>query len=204
MNFLSWNCQGLGSDLTIRSLKEIIKKHRPSIVFLMETKQKHNRLTKLGKDLGFTSEFYVDPVGAAGGLCLWWDDSMNVDVLLFTKNLIDTKVVMMGSGTSFHASWIYGTPYREDKDTCWMWLTTSILSNNLPWLCIGDFNEILWAFEKQGGRAFCTTQRRHLSDFMNTNELLDLGFQGQAYTWCGKRTNGVLIRERLDRGLINI
>ncbi|XP_021803273.1 uncharacterized protein LOC110747395 [Prunus avium] len=110
----------------------------------------------------------------------------------------------MGYGTSFHASWIYGTPCCEDKDICWTWLTTSISSNNLPWLCIGDFNEILWAFEKQDGRAFYPTQRRHLSDFMNTNELLDLGFQGQAYTWCGKRTNGVLIREWLDRELINI
>ncbi|PQM37351.1 hypothetical protein Pyn_26544 [Prunus yedoensis var. nudiflora] len=38
---------------------------------------------------------------------------------------------------------------------------------------------------------------------MNQKQLLDMGFQGQAYTWKGRRAEGVLIQERLDRGLIN-
>ncbi|CAB4310430.1 unnamed protein product [Prunus armeniaca] len=32
---------------------------------------------------------------------------------------------------------------------------------------------------------------------------MDMGFQGHAYTWKGRRAEGVLIQEHLDRGLIN-
>lgn len=38
---------------------------------------------------------------------------------------------------------------------------------------------------------------------MDKMHTLDLGYQGQAFTWSGKRADGVLIQERLDRGLIN-
>ncbi|VVA29098.1 Hypothetical predicted protein [Prunus dulcis] len=38
---------------------------------------------------------------------------------------------------------------------------------------------------------------------MNQMQLMDMGFQGQAYTWRWRRAEGVLIQKRLDRGLIN-
>lgn len=63
MSYISWNSKGMGSNQTIQSLRKIIKSKRPFIVFLMETKQKHNRLSKLGKEMGFPYGHYVDPVG---------------------------------------------------------------------------------------------------------------------------------------------
>ncbi|KAI5352870.1 hypothetical protein L3X38_005762 [Prunus dulcis] len=38
---------------------------------------------------------------------------------------------------------------------------------------------------------------------MNQKQLMDMGFQGHAYTWKGRKAEGVLIQERLDKGLIN-
>ncbi|CAL9030237.1 unnamed protein product [Prunus brigantina] len=38
---------------------------------------------------------------------------------------------------------------------------------------------------------------------MNQKQLMDMGFQGHAYTWKGHKAEGVFIQERLDRGLIN-
>ncbi|CAL9007242.1 unnamed protein product [Prunus brigantina] len=203
MSYLSWNCQGLGSDLTIRSLRGIIKSNRPAIVFLMETKTKHNRLKKCSQDLGFSESFGVDSLGQAGGLCLWWDNSVEVQVLAFSKNLIDTEITEKGGGKRRRISWIYGTPNREEKNDFWSWIGNSLQPGSIPWMCIGDFNELIWEFEKKGGRAFNLNSRRYLQEFMNQKKLLDLGFQGQAFTWRGRRAEGVLIQERLDRGLIN-
>lgn len=44
---------------------------------------------------------------------------------------------------------------------------------------------------------------RILSNFINSNNLLDIGFKGQNFTW-GRREGGkVVLQERIDKGLIS-
>lgn len=57
--------------------------------------------------------------------------------------------------------------------------------------------------KKKKGMAFNHKSRRYLQDFMNQKQLMDMGFQGYVYTWKRRRAKGVLIQERLDKGLIN-
>lgn len=38
LKIFSWNCQGLGNPYTRLIMKQLISKHMPTIVFLMETK----------------------------------------------------------------------------------------------------------------------------------------------------------------------
>jgi hypothetical protein len=75
---------------------------------------------------------------------------------------------------------------------------------SLPWLCIGDFNEIMFSFEKQGGLPrpqVCMDRFRNALNFCNLN---DLGFEGDIFTWRNNncRAKGY-IRERLDRAVAN-
>lgn len=74
--------------------------------------------------------------------------------------------------------------------------------DNLPWLMGGDFNEIMFDYEKNGGyyRA-----RNLLEEFRNTLDdchLKDMGFSGNIFTWKGNR-RGHHIWERLDRFISN-
>ncbi|KAL0434005.1 UNVERIFIED_CONTAM: hypothetical protein Slati_2734800 [Sesamum latifolium] len=43
MKIFNWNCQGVGSPWTVCKLKEIIRLHRPGLVFISETKCKAKR-----------------------------------------------------------------------------------------------------------------------------------------------------------------
>ncbi|VVA37663.1 PREDICTED: reverse mRNAase [Prunus dulcis] len=106
MSYIFQNYQGLGSDLTVRSLRETIRKKRPSIVFVMETKQKHNRLSMIAKEMGFNYDTVVDPEGIAGALCLWWDDIVKLKMSRKSKNLIHTRVEFVATGVKFRASWV--------------------------------------------------------------------------------------------------
>lgn len=63
---------------------------------------------------------------------------------------------------------------------------------------------MLWDFEKRGGRRLDKNRRRYLHEFLDKNELLDLGFQGSSFTQRGTRADRVVVQERLDRGLINV
>ncbi|XP_033131796.1 uncharacterized protein LOC117126793 [Brassica rapa] len=72
MKTLSWNCRGIGNDLTVRRLKEMCQKHRPGLVFLSETKNKRLLLQNIQTDLGFDHLFTVEPLGLSGGEMLSW------------------------------------------------------------------------------------------------------------------------------------
>ncbi|KAA3478601.1 reverse transcriptase [Gossypium australe] len=95
----------------------------------------------------------------------------------------------------------YGNPIERDSGASWKLLRH--LSNycSLPWVVIGDFNEILKSHEKRGGRL---RSERQMLDFRMALEdcnLFDLGFIGRWFTWERGRFQATNIRERLDRGV---
>ncbi|CAB4268375.1 unnamed protein product [Prunus armeniaca] len=52
MKILVWNCQGIGGNLTVSSLKEQVKLHIPDMVLLLETKTRSQRY-------GFLKKFWL-------------------------------------------------------------------------------------------------------------------------------------------------
>lgn len=75
--------------------------------------------------------------------------------------------------------------------------------SNLSWIIGGDFNEIMYNHEKEG-----RAERREsvMEDFLEAIDyykLMDLGFEGCKFTWFRGRKKDKMIKERLDRFLIN-
>lgn len=65
----------------------------------------------------------------------------------------------------------------------------------------GDFNDIVGNQEKWGGRLRREGSFREFGDFIHSNGLIDLGFEGVPWTWGMKRGDGTDVKERLDRAL---
>lgn len=82
-----------------------------------------------------------------------------------------------------------------------LWENFSVLaySLNLPWIMIGDFNEISHHREKYGGRPASRIKMNCFNSFLNRARLLDLGFTGPKYTWTNCREIGSFIKTRIDR-----
>ena len=72
-----------------------------------------------------------------------------------------------------------------------------------PWVVLGDFNEVTTQSEKSGGRPFRQSQCMDLDNFTDAASLVDISYQGKPFTWSNARQGLALIRERLDRALIN-
>ena len=83
MKTLSWNCRGIGNDLTVRCLTEMCQKHRPGVLFLSETKNRKLMFQNIQADLGFNKLFTVEPLCQRGGLALFFMDEFQVDNLVF-------------------------------------------------------------------------------------------------------------------------
>ncbi|CAN0916967.1 hypothetical protein LINGRAHAP2_LOCUS30016 [Linum grandiflorum] len=75
---------------------------------------------------------------------------------------------------------------------------------NEPWLILGDLNSICFPYEKEGGNGFSASATAPFWDFISNNELLDLGFQGEPFTWNNGQEGNRYIRIRLDRALSNV
>ncbi|KAM2712281.1 hypothetical protein EV1_032304 [Malus domestica] len=202
MNYLFWNCRGLGSDPVVRALRGLIRKHRPFMIFLSETKMKDHRIDGIRRCMGYSFGFHVSPIGRAGGLSLWWHESMNVNILFSSTHIIDVCFCMEDCRSWVRCTFVYGTPYRRENMDFWNWMTTYFGSTDIPWLCGGDFNEFVWDHEKSGRARVLYNRPGYLNNFLNAADLMDLGFIGPKFTWRGMRY-GNLVEERLDRAAVN-
>jgi hypothetical protein len=73
-----------------------------------------------------------------------------------------------------------------------------------PWLCSGDFNEILLSHEKQGGVARPHGSIHKFQLALEDCGLVDLGYKGDTFTWRNhNHKKEKYIRDRLDREVVN-
>jgi exonuclease III len=67
MRVICWNCQGLGTPLTVQNLRAMVAQERPNLILLMETKNKEKVVARLKRKLKFQKSFVEEPQGIAGG-----------------------------------------------------------------------------------------------------------------------------------------
>lgn len=57
----------------------------------------------------------------------------------------------------------------------------------LPWMIIGDFNDISKSYDKSGGVGAPINRRLSFNNSIVNCGLSDLAFQGPSYTWTNRR-----------------
>ena len=128
---------------------------------------------------------------------------MSVFVKEISKYFIDVDIEDDLDG-SWRFTGIYGEPSAELRDNTWTALRSLASRGTSPWLCSGDFNQILFSHEKQGGAARPQASLDRFRAALEACGLEDLGFKGDIFTWRNhsfKRER--YIRERLDRAVAN-
>lgn len=98
---------------------------------------------------------------------------------------------------AFH--WLYGKPKTFKRIKSWNLLQSLNHKFQTPWLCVGDFNELIRSDEKLGGNRRSHTQMQLFKEEVDAYGFMDLGYSGSKYTWSKHFANGRLIWERLDR-----
>ena len=123
--------------------------------------------------------------------------------LCSTEQEIHASVKVRGSNSLWLISAIYASPRRSERRILWENLKIIAGLNNLPWVMLGDFNDILLCEEKWGGNRPSISRIREFRNCLNACNMIDLGFSGPKYTWSNCHDMISLIMERLDRVLAN-
>ncbi|KAL8519995.1 hypothetical protein ACS0TY_010795 [Phlomoides rotata] len=138
--------------------------------------------------------FSINCVGQSGGIYFFWKDSSTCNVVSYSNNHID--IIINNTGLEWRIASYYGVPNRNLRSISWNLLRTLASANSFPWICIGDFNDLLSPEDKRG-------RAEHPNVIMdyNLNDLPHIGYQ---YTW--SRCKGTLnaVEESLDRAMVNL
>ena len=144
MNFFVWNCRGLGNPETVRELHDIVKREVPALVFVAETKIEGRRVSDLTGRLGFEGCYPVNSDGLSGGLALFWSNKVDVTLNNFSDQHIDVSVTnLVGDNKKWRFTGFYAKARRSEHAKSWNLLRWLKAQSDAPWLCGGDFNEIL-------------------------------------------------------------
>ncbi|KAK9989376.1 hypothetical protein SO802_029615 [Lithocarpus litseifolius] len=198
MIIMSWNCRGLGNRRAIQVLTDLVRKKGPKILFLMETKLTVSEMQSIKAELEFPSMLAVSSVRRNGGLALFWKSEVVVSTQTYSPNHIDAHVSSVSKPT-WRLTGIYGHPEESLKCETWRLMRHLRDRASLPWVCLGDFNEILSSDERNGR---IPKPLRPMQEFQTTLlhcGLVDLGFQGYRYTWRNGRHKEDFVEQRLDR-----
>ncbi|KAF8380030.1 hypothetical protein HHK36_027500 [Tetracentron sinense] len=162
------------------------------------------KLKNLKSRLGYANALLMDSNGLSGGLALFWNDQVNLTVTESTSNKIETEIVHPETAKIWDATFVYGPTNEFQRRDLWDNIKFSAGKRNRPWMCCGDFNDIVSVREKEGGVPKAASKIRNFTDMLNGANLLDLGFQGPRFTWSNRQENEKCIWERLDRFVANI
>lgn len=143
MNILSWNCRGAGRPRTVQELVCLVQTNKPKIVFLSETRQNGETVRSLKWRIGMRNCLAVDGVGSGGGLALFWDESVHLDLLSYTNRHIDVLVKEDGSAMQWRCTFVYGEPKAHERHNMWTLLRWIKPNLTAPWCLMGDFNEAM-------------------------------------------------------------
>lgn len=201
MKVLSWNVRGLGRSRTVKRLKNKLRVINPRILFLMEIKLSSKKMELGMLKCGFENRIDVGAIGARGGLSLGWKVNALVQLKSFSSYHIDVEVHDNECGDTWRLTGFYGNPDERCRAASWDLLRQLNHGQVIPWVVLGDFNEITSSFEKKGGRLRSDRQMRDFRRALEDCNLNDLIFVGRWFTWERGRFASTIIRERLDRGV---
>ncbi|KAH9769036.1 hypothetical protein KPL71_011840 [Citrus sinensis] len=189
MKLVSWKVRGLGNPRTRLAIKNILHLHKPQLLFLCETKLLSRQANEECRRLNLDNCFAVSRTMMSVGLVMMWNSEITVNITSYSSHHIDA-IIKKYSGKRWRCTGIYGHPEAQQKRHTWTLMRRLAGLSPLPWLCIGDFNEIMHPNEKSGGNDRNVSMISEFREVAYECNLIDVGQFGSHH-----------IEERLDRAL---
>lgn len=130
--------------------------------------------------ISFSKYFVVEAEGFARGLwMLWNEEKISMNILECSHYKIKAYVEYQRKGWLF--TLVYASPHFQARQALWHYLDCVPRLSSLPWIIIGNFNEVLYNTERQGSLA--TIHSSGMLHWIHCNALINLEYIGAAYTW---------------------
>ena len=105
----------MGNSRIVRDLTALVQSYNPKLVFLSETRQSEERKQNLRWRLGLKGCLARSCVGRSGGIALFWDESLVVNLITIADKVIDVTVQEDPASAPWRISFFYGEPRVEER-----------------------------------------------------------------------------------------
>ena len=145
MKMIAWNCQGAGNEMFRAHAYELHRRHRPNILIIIEPRISEARAQGVIDTLPYSHSSRVDPVGFSGGIWLLWNEgpSFNVEIITSSEHSIHALIKVHSPSLSFLFTAVYAPPQFNKRKPFWDYLQNLAVNISLPWLLLGDFNDMI-------------------------------------------------------------
>lgn len=180
-------------------MKNLLKKHKASIVCLFEPEVPAVSMLKIQRRLSMTSCW--NNVDSDNHIWVFWNDKVKVRSLVEMDQVSSFEVIW--DQRSFVLSCVYGSNNTLKRRDLWNHLL--LFSDDVDCPCIvgGDFNVILSSDEAKGSFHFDYPAADDFRDFMDLAGLAELSYWGDEFSWSNNRKLEDLMFKKLDRVLVN-
>ena len=121
-----------------------------------------------------------------------WDSSLSYSISGLSNNHID--LIISESIGDWRLTSYYGFPERHrQRASCAL-----ASHSSLPWVCIGDFTDLLSPSDKKGGVAHLDWLFRGFHGALTNCSLNELFLHGYGFTWERSRGSPQWVQEKLD------
>eukprot|EP00253_Pinus_taeda_P017271 PITA_17271 len=187
-------------------MKEKLKKEKPSITILQETKVSVQQLEEIINKSKLQYEVMgQDSIGSAGGIAILWNPN---DIILEGWTSMTRILTGIGriAGTKEKVviSGVYG-PHTPGEKESFMQKMKAIrrIYPEPAWVIGGDFNLIRSLEEKKGGIRKADQYMGMFNDMIDELRLVDIQTINGICTWNNRRGGKNQIASRLDRFLVS-
>lgn len=132
-----------------------------------------------------------------------WKEESNINITSSSLHHIEAKIKTEDLRNDWCFTGIYGWPEDQNKERTWTLLRDISRSQHNAWLCVGDWNQALFHFEKKRGVPSDFNRMNAFREAIAEYGLEDLGYKGSDFTWQNGQIGDGYIQERLDRCLAN-
>ena len=133
-------------------MQDLINAYGPDILVILKPRISGNHVKHVISQVGLSRHFRVDLISRSSGIWVLWDDrKCNVDVVRAIEQSV--AMIFRVPSSSQYTPWlfsaIYASPILHKRMHLWTYLKYVVFEYNMPWLVMGDFNELLDAIEDE-------------------------------------------------------
>ncbi|KAL8154035.1 hypothetical protein V2J09_011795 [Rumex salicifolius] len=159
-------------------MRYLLKKFDFDMLALFETHATGTKAAMICQRVGLENSFRVDAQGRVWDMVIMEEGywlGFHSELYVHAKVEIEGEVI--------HVIAVYGAPSPQRRRTLWEELKGVVSPLTNPVFIGGDFNTILRVDERTGGNGRLSTDSIEFGLWVNDLSLLDMGFQGDRYTW---------------------
>ncbi|XP_075507434.1 uncharacterized protein LOC142544260 [Primulina tabacum] len=142
----------------------------------------------------------VDRLGCSGGIGVLWRKIGDFTIVNYSRNHVDLIV-----SDEEHGEWrcigYYAFPEKHRRRDSWNFIRSLAAQSSLPWLCIGDYNDMLSTEDKKGRVIHPQWLLRGFREAIDDCNLTDIPLNGHQFTWKRSRGSDNFVEERIDQAM---